>query len=180
MKYTRSLMGAKKQDAKTTHERLQELFPGLKHGLKKRKIFSVSEKGACYRLEKLGECENVDYQVDGGLIPRSDTDDRKSDHLLLIRVSKNDWIDVFIELKGTDVMHGLKQLEETLLHPLFKPHAPSERRVARLVAKSMPSSKNNKEIEKLRQSLMRLNCTMKTFKSNQTEDFEALRREVGL
>lgn len=173
-------MGAKKQDAKTTHERLQELFPGLKHGLKKRKIFSVSEKGACYRLEKLGECENVDYQVDGGLIPRSDTDDRKSDHLLLIRVSKNDWIDVFIELKGTDVMHGLKQLEETLLHPLFKPHAPSERRVARLVAKSMPSSKNNKEIEKLRQSLMRLNCTMKTFKSNQTEDFEALRREVEL
>lgn len=173
-------MGAKKQDAKTTHERLQELFPGLKHGLKKRKIFSVSEKGACYRLEKLGECENVDYQVDGGLIPRSDTDDRKSDHLLLIRVSKNDWIDVFIELKGTDVMHGLKQLEETLLHPLFKTHAPSERRVARLVAKSMPSSKNNKEIEKLRQSLMRLNCTMKTFKSNQTEDFEALRREVGL
>lgn len=173
-------MGAKKQDAKTTHERLQELFPGLKHGLKKRKIFSVREEGACYRLEKLGECESVDYKVDGGLIPRSDTVDRKSDHLLLIRVSKNDWIDVFIELKGTDVMHGLKQLEETLLHPLFKPHAPSERRVARLVAKSMPSLKNDKEIEKFRKRLMRLNCTFKTMKSNQGEDFKDLKRSVGL
>ena len=173
-------MGAKKQDAKTTHERLQELFPGLKHGLKKRKVFSVSEMGACYRLEKLGECENVDYQVDGGLIPRTDTGDRKSDHLLLIRVSKNDWIDVFIELKRTDVMHGLKQLEATLLHPLFKLHTPSERRVARLVAKSMPSSKNNDEIEKLRKRLKRLNCTFKTMKSNQAEDFETLKQLVGL
>ena len=173
-------MGAKKQDAKTTHDRLRELFPDWDHTLKRRDIFSVKENTACYRLKNLGACRNVDYQVDGGLIPRGDTDDRKSDHLLLIRVSKNDWIDVFIELKGTDVMHGLKQLEETLLHPLFKPHAPSERRVARLVAKSMPSLNNNKEIEKLRQSLMRLNCTMKTFKSNQTEDFKALRREVGL
>ena len=180
MKYTRSLMGAKKQDAKTTHERLQELFPGLKHGLKKRKIFSLKEEGACYRLEKLGECESVDYKVDGGLIPRSDTDDRKSDHLLLIRVSKNDWIDVFIELKGTDVMHGLKQLEETLSHPLFKPHAPSERRVARLVAKSMPSSKNNRKIELLKQRIAKLNCTLKTMKSNQAEDFETLKQLVGL
>ena len=173
-------MGAKKQDAKTTHERLQELFPGLKHGLKKRKIFSVREEGACYRLEKLGECESVDYKVDGGLIPRSDTVDRKSDHLLLIRVSKNDWIDVFIELKGTDVMHGLKQLEATLLHPLFKPHTPSERRVARLVAKSIPSLKNNDEIEKFRKRLMRLNCTFKTMKADNPDDFVALRRSVGL
>ena len=173
-------MGAKKQDAKTTHERLQEQFPDWDHILKRRDIFSVKENTACYRLEKLGECENVDYQVDGGLIPRSDTDDRKSDHLLLIRVSKNDWIDVFIELKGTDVMHGLKQLEETLLHPLFKPHAPSERRVARLVAKSMPSLKNNPEMDRLKQRIAKLNCTLKTMKSNQAEDFGALRQLVGL
>lgn len=180
MKYTRSLMGAKKQDAKTTHDRLRELFPDWDHTLKKRDKFRVREKGACYRLEKLGECENVNYQVDGGLIPRSDTDDRKSDHLLLIRVSKNDWIDVFIELKGTDVMHGLKQLEATLLHPLFKPHTPSERRVARLVGRSIPSSKNNKEIEKFRKRLMRLNCTFKTMKADNPDDFVALRSSVGL
>ena len=173
-------MGAKNREAKTTHERLQEEFPDLDHILKRRDIFSVKEKTACYRLENLGECRNVNYQVDGGLIPRSDTVDRKSDHLLLIRVSKNDWIDVFIELKGTDVMHGLKQLEATLLHPLFKPHTPNERRVARLVGRSIPSSKNNPEIERLKQSIINLDSTMKTIKSNQTQDFEALKGEVGL
>lgn len=103
-------MGAKSRDAKTIHERLQEQFPDLDHTLKKRDKFSVREKGACYRLEKLGECENVDYQVDGGLIPRNDTDDRKCDHLLLIRVSETKWIHVFIELKGTDAKHGFRQL----------------------------------------------------------------------
>ena len=180
MKYTRSLMGAKKQDAKTTHERLQEQFPDLDHILKRRDIFSVKENSACYRLEKLGECENVDYQVDGGLIPRNDTDDRKCDHLLLIRVSETKWIHVFIELKGTDAKHGFRQLEATLLHPLFKPHTPSERRVARLVGRSIPSSKNNDEIEKLRKRLMRLNCTFKTMKANNPDDFVALRRSVGL
>lgn len=173
-------MGAKNREAKTTHERLQEEFPDLDHILKRRDIFSVKEKTACYRLENLGECRNVNYQVDGGLIPRSDTVDRKSDHLLLIRVSKNDWIDVFIELKGTDVMHGLKQLEATLLHPLFKPHTPNERRVARLVGRSIPSSKNNPEIERLKQRIINLDCTLKTIKSNQTQDFEALKGEVGL
>ena len=178
MKYTRSLMGAKNRDANTTHERLQELFPDWEHTLKKRDIFSIREKGACYRLEKLGGCENVDYQVDGGLIPKVDTDNPKCDHLLLIRVSETEWIHVFIELKGTDVKHGLEQLEATLRHPLFKPYTSNEKRVACLVAKSIPSSKSNPEIERLKQRIVNLNC--KPMKSNQTQDFETLKQLVGL
>lgn len=173
-------MGAKRQEAKTIHERLQEQFPDLDHILKRRDIFSVKEKTACYRLEKLGECENVDYQVDGGLIPKVDTDNPKCDHLLLIRVSETKWIHVFIELKGTDAKHGLKQLEATLLHPLFKPYTSNEKRVACLVAKSIPSSKNNPEIERLKQRIVNLNCTFKPMKSNQTQDFETLKQLVGL
>ena len=180
MKYTRSLMGAKNRDANTTHERLQELFPDWEHTLKKRDIFSIREKGACYRLEKLGGCENVDYQVDGGLIPKVDTDNPKCDHLLLIRVSETEWIHVFIELKGTDVKHGLEQLEAILLHPLFKPLASNERRVARLVPKSMPSSKNNPEIHRLKERIAKLNCTVKTMKPNQAEDFETIKQLVRL
>ena len=173
-------MGAKNLEAKTIHERLQEQFPDLDHILKRRDIFSVKENTACYRLEKLGECENVDYQVDGGLIPKVDTDNPKCDHLLLIRVSETKWIHVFIELKGTDAKHGLKQLEATLLHPLFKPYTSNEKRVACLVAKSIPSSKNNPEIERLKQRIVNLNCTFKPMKSNQTQDFETLRQLVGL
>lgn len=173
-------MGAKNREAKTTHERLQEEFPDLDHILKRRDIFSVKEKTACYRLEKLGECENVDYQVDGGLIPKVDTDNPKCDHLLLIRVSETEWIHVFIELKGTDVKHGLEQLEATLRHSLFNSLAPNERRVARLVTKCMPSSKNNPEIDRLKQRIAKRNCTLKTMKSDQAENFEALKQLVRL
>ena len=180
MKSIRSLMSAKSRDPKMIHDRLRALFPDWDHTLKKRDKFSVREKGACYRLEKLGECENVDYQVDGGLIPKVDTDNPKCDHLLLIRVSGTEWIHIFIELKGTDAKHGLEQLEATLQHSLFNSLAPNERRVARLVTKSMPSSKNNPEIERLKQRIVNLNCTLKTMKSNQAEDFGALRQLVGL
>ena len=89
-------MGAKKQDAKTTHERLQEQFPDLDHILKKRDIFRVKENGVCYRLKNLGTCRNVDYQVDGSLIPGSCEGQIKCDRLLLIRVSETQWIQVFI------------------------------------------------------------------------------------
>lgn len=164
----------------TTHERLKVHFPQLDHALKKRDKFSIREKGACYRLEKLGGCENVDYQVDGGLIPKVDTDNPKCDHLLLIRVSETEWIHVFIELKGTDVKHGLEQLEATLRHSLFNSLAPNERRVARLVTKCMPSSKNNPEIDRLKQRIAKRNCTLKTMKSDQAENFEALKQLVRL
>lgn len=173
-------MGAKNREAKTIHERLQEQFPDWDHTLKKRDKFSIREKGACYRLEKLGGCENVDYQVDGGLIPKVDTDNPKCDHLLLIRVSETEWIHVFIELKGTDVKHGLEQLKATLRHSLFNSLAPNERRVARLVGRSMPSSKNNPEIDRLKQSITKLDCDIKIMKSNQVEDFGALKQLVGL
>ena len=180
MKYTRSLMGAKNRDAKTTHDRLQEWFPDLDHTLKKRDVFSVKENGVCYRLKNLGTCRNVDYQVDGSLIPGSCEGQIKCDRLLLIRVSETQWIQVFIELKATDAKHGLEQLEAILLHPLFKPLASNERRVARLVPKSMPSSKNNPEIHRLKERIAKLNCTFKTMKPNQAEDFETLKQLVRL
>lgn len=164
----------------TTHERLKVHFPQLDHDLRRRDIFCAKEKGACYKLINLGVCENIDYQVDGGLIPGSRVNQCKCDRLLLIDVLGTEWIHIFIELKGTDAKHGLEQLEATLQHSLFNSLAPNERRVARLVTKSMPSSKNNPEIDRLKQRIAKLNCTLKTMKSNQAEDFGALRQLVGL
>ena len=173
-------MGAKKQDVKTTHERLQEQFPDLDHILKRRDIFSIKENSACYRLKNLGTCRNVDYQVDGGLIPGSCEGQIKCDRLLLVRASETQWIQVFIELKARDAKHGLEQLEATLLHPLFNSIAPNERRVARLVAKRMPKLENNPEIERLKKRIANLNCTFLKRDSGEPEDFEALKRSFRL
>ena len=104
---------------KDTHEYLQQQFSWLDHKLRKRSTFSVKEKGACYKLENLGKFENVDYQVDGVLISGEIHGQPKCDRLLLVKISQKQWIHVFIELKGTNVSHGLAQLEATLAHPLF-------------------------------------------------------------
>jgi hypothetical protein len=171
-------MGAKaKTTPVTTHGDLQAKFPGLDHKLKKRPIFRVQERDVRYRLENLGECKNIDYKVDGVLIPVTQANDRKCDHLLLVKVSDDHWIQVFIELKSKDVEHGLSQLVRTLEHALFNSPCQSEMRVARLVAKSMPSGKNNPIVEKFKSKLVRLKCPLKTFKPNQSEDFEKLRKK---
>ena len=161
----------------TTHKHLTETFPELDHSLKRRSTFCVKERGACYRLEHLGEFENVDYQVDGVLISGDIEGQSKCDRLLLVKISEGQWIHVFIELKGTDVSHGLEQLEATLAHSLFTPRDQGEKRLARLVAKSIPSSKNSPIIEKVRKNLLqRYRCSLRILKPNQPEDFENLRR----
>jgi hypothetical protein len=161
----------------TTHAHLKEKFPALDHSLKRRSVFCAKEKGACYRLEHLGEFESVDYQVDGVLISGDIEGQPKCDRLLLVKISEEQWIHVFIELKGKNVSHGLEQLEATLAHPLFTPRAQGEKRLARLVAKSVPSSKNNPLIERVRKNLLqRYRCSLRILKPNQPEDFEDLRR----
>ena len=157
-----------------THEYLMLQFPGLEHKLRKRSIVSVKEQNVCYKLVGLGERENIDYTVDGVLIPATTVGERKCDRLLLVKLADGHWVRVFIELKATDVEHGLKQLVKTVKHDLFKSCGKGEKQVARLVVKSMPSGKNNPIVEKFKSKLVGLKCPLKTFKPNQPEDFEKL------
>lgn len=162
---------------KDTHEYLQQQFSWLDHKLRKRSTFSVKEKGACYKLENLGKFENVDYQVDGVLISGEIHGQTKCDRLLLVKISQKQWIHVFIELKGTNVSHGLAQLEATLAHPLFTAYrGQGEKRFARLVAKGIPSSKNDPQIEKAKQQFQQqYGCSLRILKPDNPEDFEKLR-----
>ena len=163
---------------KDTHEYLQQQFSWLDHKLRKRSTFSVKEKGACYKLENLGKFENVDYQVDGVLISGKIHGQPKCDRLLLVKISQKQWIHVFIELKGTNVSHGLAQLEATLAHPLFRAcRGQGEKRFARIVAKSLPSSKNDPEMAKAKlKFLKQYHCSLQPLKTDNPENFEKLRR----
>ncbi len=162
----------------TTHTHLKEKFPALDHSLKRRRTFCAKEKGVYYRLEHLGEFENVDYQVDGVLISGDIEGQPKCDRLLLVKISEEQWIHVFIELKGKNVSHGLAQLEATLAHPLFRAcRGQGEKRFARLVAKSIPSSKNDPEMAKAKlKFLKQYHCSLQPLKPENPEDFEKLRR----
>ena len=162
----------------TTHTHLKEKFPALDHSLKRRRTFCAKEKGGYYRLEHLGEFENVDYQVDGVLISGDIEGQPKCDRLLLVKISEEQWIHVFIELKGKNVSHGLAQLEATLAHPLFRAcRGQGEKRFARLVAKSIPSSKNDPEMAKAKlKFLKQYHCSLQPLKPENPEDFEKLRR----
>ena len=163
---------------KDTHEYLQQQFSWLDHKLRKRSTFSVKEKGACYKLENLGKFENVDYQVDGVLISGDIEGQPKCDRLLLVKISEEQWIHVFIELKGKNVSHGLAQLEATLAHPLFRAcRGQGEKRFARIVAKSLPSSKNDPEMAKAKlKFLKQYHCSLQPLKTDNPENFEKLRR----
>lgn len=162
----------------TTHTHLKEKFPALDHSLKRRRTFCAKEKGVYYRLEYLGEFENVDYQVDGVLISGDIEGQPKCDRLLLVKISEEQWIHVFIELKGKNVSHGLAQLEATLAHPLFRAcRGQGEKRFARIVAKSLPSSKNDPEMAKAKlKFLKQYHCSLQPLKPENPEDFEKLRR----
>lgn len=162
----------------TTHTHLKEKFPALDHSLKRRSVFCAKEKGVCYTLEHLGEFENVDYQVDGVLISGDIEGQPKCDRLLLVKISEEQWIHVFIELKGKNVSHGLAQLEATLAHPLFRAcRGQGEKRFARIVAKSLPSSKNDPEMAKAKlKFLKQYHCSLQPLKTDNPENFEKLRR----
>lgn len=160
---------------RSTYQRLVEEFPELDHQLKERRIFSVKEKKGNYRLEGLDGYPNIDYKVDGVLIPGSVEKQKKCDCLLLISLASEIWVQVFVELKGANAEKALRQLEDTLSHPLFSSCCRGEKRVARLVASSFPANKSDNGLEKTKKRLLqKYNCSVRTFKSGQPEDFSKL------
>jgi hypothetical protein len=88
-------------------------FETADHGI--REEFVCSEKRSRYSLSLNPRMEGWRYQVDGYIITEGD----KCDALILVK-DGDDFAEVFVELKGSDVKHAITQLEETLKHNLFK------------------------------------------------------------
>lgn len=116
-----------------TFDKLSEKdFTAADHGV--RNQFVCGEKRSRYALFLNPKMEGWRYQVDGYII----TDGDKCDALILVK-DGDDFAEIFVELKGSDVSHAITQLEETLKNDLFK-GSDSLVRWARIAIYSYPKS----------------------------------------
>lgn len=139
-----------------------------------RRMISVSEKGQTYVLELPEPKMSAVYQVDGYMITAGD----KCDAFVAIDAgqpnhsSRGAVAQIFVELKGKNVSHGIKQLRQTITHSLFasvKPMDPNPR-YARLIPKSIPASAAKTCVENARREFRdKYNVRLTTLKSKQPD-----------
>lgn len=110
------------------------------------KIVSCTEKNRTYRYDNTLGNVVIHYHVDGGIV--DDAQSIKCDRLLV--AGGETYIGVLVELKGNDVKHGIKQINETLNH--YPEFFSSCRRVhARIVAtKAVPDLQTTSNFVKLK------------------------------
>lgn len=109
--------------------------PDKTKGYKFRDVYEAKEKAAKYTLRGISS-PSVAFTIDGYIV--KDSTVKKCDKLLLIRIDKNrrnndkqQWLQLFIELKGTDIKSGLKQILSLVDNPRFK-HINNIRQFARI------------------------------------------------
>ena len=153
----------------TIHKRLMSSGFLPQQEWMQRTLISVKENGKKYILKVSENCFSSVFQIDGCIIREGE----KCDKLILCEVTPNSITlnEVFVELKGCDVSHAIKQLEATLQCPTLK-HT-STRRFARIIASSYPSSKNNPMVERAKVRLRtQYQCELKCLKSNQPDTLD--------
>lgn len=133
--------------------------------LANREKLSLKEQQTIYRLDFGKRRLCVVYQIDGKIIHAGN----KCDFLVLAKQeddsNNNDWKAIFIELKGTDVEHALKQLDAAMSNKIFR-HDSLVEKHARIVAKSFPSSKSNPKFELAKRMFKsRHDCSLKQISS---------------
>ena len=91
--------------------------------LTERENLSIKETNTTYKLKFGHRRQSVVYQIDGKII----TAGNKCDYLILARQDKpaddgdvEFWKSIFVELKGKEVLHALKQLDATLDNRIFQ------------------------------------------------------------
>src|SRR5690554_6336932 len=108
---------------------------------------SLKERGVVYRLELARRLFVVKYQVDDYIIKEG----TRCDKLILISLDskQSEWIEIFVELKGRDISHAIKQLESTIQNKIFQSDS-VKKKFARVVARSFPSNRSDTRFEKKR------------------------------
>lgn len=76
---------------------------------------SLKERSTVYLLNFVPPMDCVAYQVDDNIIKGADKD--KCDKLIVATTDTDERVSVFVELKGSDVAHAVKQLDATLSFP---------------------------------------------------------------
>lgn len=151
---------------KSTHDNLVINGFNPEQPLQVRKTIVESEKGKKYTLEVLDNKASVSYQVDGNIIKEGE----KCDKLILVKYNKDEWAEIFIELKGVDVSHAIDQLLTTLKKQIFK-HPSNKDIRARIVATSFPSNKANPIMENAKKEFASkpLCCDLRGLKNGQKD-----------
>ena len=114
--------------------------------------------------------DSVVYAVDGYIVK----DGLRCDKLVLVRRTQEgripeNWSEIFVELKGTDIEHAIAQLRATLSKPLFRHPANDDIR-ARIVAQSFPAHKSDLKMEKAKKEFRQnYDCDLRGMKTGQEE-----------
>lgn len=137
--------------------------------LAERSNLSLKEQRTLYRLEFNKRRTCASFHIDGDII----RDGQKCDFLVLAKQEEktvnNYWKAIFVELKGTDVEHALKQLDATMSNSKFQ-HTSVNELHARIVAKSFPASKSNPKFEQAKRDFkIRHACTLKQVSSGKPD-----------
>lgn len=135
--------------------------------LNERSSISVSENGKTYKVHLEQQLPSAVFSIDGYIIDQGN----KCDKLVLINVDKtlDQWFEIFVELKGTDISHAILQLETTIKNSTFRCKSVSKIN-ARIVASSFPSNRSNPEFEKARSRFAKeYKCVLKRLKSKQPD-----------
>ena len=111
--------------------------------LQERKVIVVKEKGKEYRLTLEPQKLCAAYQVDGYIIKEGN----KCDKLVVVVVGKDRWVETFVELKGRDTEHAIKQLETTIQNQVFAHPTIVEKR-ARIVGQTIPRSNGSSVVNR--------------------------------
>ena len=126
---------------------------------------SLKERSTVYLLNFVPPMDCVAYQVDG--IKGADKD--KCDKLVVATTCTDEKVCVFVELKGSDVAHAVKQLDATLSYPLFVQNRAKWTK-ARIVANKIPANTGRSVVERAKVDFRRkYNCELICLKSGQPD-----------
>ena len=131
-----------------------------------RKTLSLRERGTTYVLKLQPEMVCCSFQIDGCI--STDPTNRKCDHVVAVS-HNNEWGEIFVELKGGQIAHGIDQILKTLDLPVFKK---TERvfRKARIVAGNrIPTNSGKSIVERTREKLRNMGCEFRVIKSLQPD-----------
>lgn len=129
----------------------------------------LEERGVKYVMEFNPPEDCVAYAIDGNIIKGTGTD--KCDKLVFAQSTKR-LLSIFVELKGSDVAHAVKQLEATITHPLFSVNR-TDKIVARIVSRKVPSNASNSVVVKAKNRFRaKYNCELLCVKSGNPDRFK--------
>lgn len=151
--------------AENTYSALKESGYAPEQELSIRKIVATSELGKRYHLNVSQSKRSSLFQVDGYIV----SEGKRCDKLVLVEKAKDNWAEIFVELKGVDIASGVEQLRACLDNTLFK-HLTNKELRARIIAQSFPSNKSNPVMEKAKiEFRQKYHCDLRGMKNGQQD-----------